>query len=138
MRQTIISDLPEPRSLHLDVDLGNEKTENGNAGDHNKTAPSIPPMFNKTDEMHASIVKPAGNMLRLRCQSVGNPRPNITWLKNNEEPKREVGPIKMSKWTLTVEDLVVKDGGNYTCVVCNYLGCINHTFKVDVIGKHNK
>ncbi|XP_057340805.1 fibroblast growth factor receptor homolog 1-like isoform X1 [Microplitis mediator] len=125
--------LPETRSLHLDTDLDNDKSENGNAGDHNHTAPASPPMFNKTDEMHNSIVKPAGNMLRLRCPSVGNPRPNITWLKNNEEPKRAVGPVIMSKWTLRVEDLVVTDGGNYTCIVCNILGCINHTFKVDVI-----
>lgn len=99
------------------------------------TAPESPPVFNKTDELHTSIVKPAGNMLRLRCPSVGNPRPNITWLKNNEEPKRGIGPIIMNKWTLRMEDLVVEDGGNYTCIVCNNLGCINHTFKVDIIGK---
>ncbi|KAK0096930.1 hypothetical protein PV326_003858 [Microctonus aethiopoides] len=125
--------LPETHSLHLETDLDNEKTDNDNINDHNQTSPLSPPMFNKTDELHSSIVKPAGNMLRLRCPSVGNPKLNITWLKNNEEPKRTVGPISMTKWTLRVEDLVVSDGGNYTCIVCNILGCINHTFKVDVI-----
>ncbi|XP_034948257.1 fibroblast growth factor receptor homolog 1 isoform X2 [Chelonus insularis] len=123
----------EARSLQLETDFDNDKSETGNAGDHNDTVPASPPSFNKTDEMHSSVVKPAGNVLRLRCPSIGNPRPNITWLKDNEEPKRAVGPIIMNKWMLRVEDLVVSDGGNYTCIVCNILGCINHTFKVDII-----
>ncbi|XP_011300094.1 fibroblast growth factor receptor homolog 1 isoform X2 [Fopius arisanus] len=125
--------LPETRSLHLETDLDNDKSETENAGDHNATVPESPPTFNKSDELHQSVVKPAGNMLKLRCSSVGNPRPNITWLKNHEEPSRSVGPIFTSKWTLRIEDLVVDDGGNYTCIVCNHLGCINHTFKVDII-----
>ncbi|XP_047365470.1 fibroblast growth factor receptor homolog 1-like isoform X3 [Vespa velutina] len=130
--------LPETRSLHLDseksdVELDNDKGENEMAGEHNKTLPDRPPSFNKSDEMHGSIVKPAGNMLRLKCPSVGNPRPNITWLKNNEEPKRSLGTMIKTKWTLRLEDLVPDDSGNYTCIVCNHLGCINHTFKVDII-----
>lgn len=134
------ADLPETRSLRLendkvDVEQDNEKTENDTAGEHNNTAPDSPPLFNKNDEMHVSVVKPAGNMLRLRCPSVGNPHPNITWTKNNEEPKRELGTLIRSKWTLRLEDVVPKDSGNYTCIVCNYLGCINHTFKVDIIGE---
>lgn len=127
--------MPETRSLHLESDLDNDKIENGNAGDHNQTLPPSPPVFNRIDELHPLTVKPAGNMLRLRCPSVGNPRPNITWLKNGEEPQRTVGPIIMTKWTLRVEDLVVTDGGNYACIVCNIHGCINHTFKVEVIGE---
>lgn len=130
--------LPETRSLHLDseksdTELENEKGENEMAGEHNKTLPDKAPSFNKSDEMHSLIVKPAGNMLRLKCPSVGNPRPNITWEKNNEEPRRSLGTMIKTKWTLRLEDLVPDDSGNYTCIVCNYLGCINHTFKVDII-----
>ncbi|KAK2575290.1 hypothetical protein KPH14_008141 [Odynerus spinipes] len=130
--------LPETRSLHLeseklDAELENERGENEMAGEHNKTLPDRPPSFNKSDEMHSLIVKPAGNMLRLKCPSVGNPRPNITWLKNNDEPRRSLGTMIKTKWTLRLEDLVPDDSGNYTCIVCNYLGCINHTFKVDII-----
>lgn len=127
--------MPETRSLHLDSDGDNEKGGNENAGEHNNTLPESPPVFNKTDDMHGSVVKPAGNMVRLRCPAVGNPRPNITWLKNNEEPKRILGSVIRNKWTLRLEDIVIQDSGNYTCIVCNYLGCINHTFKVDVIGE---
>ncbi|XP_014481673.1 PREDICTED: fibroblast growth factor receptor homolog 1-like isoform X2 [Dinoponera quadriceps] len=130
--------LPETRSLRLendkmDAELDNERGENDTASEQNNTAPESPPAFNKSDEMHPAVVKPAGNMLRLRCPSVGNPRPNITWLKNNEEPRRLLGSAIKTKWTLRLEDLVPKDSGNYTCIVCNYLGCINHTFKVDII-----
>lgn len=130
--------LPETRALHLDsdkaeADLDSEKGENETAGEHNKTAPESPPAFNKSDEMHGSIVKPAGNMVRLRCPSTGNPRPNITWLKNNEEPKRTLGTAIRTKWTFRLEDLVPEDSGNYTCIVCNHLGCINHTFKVHIV-----
>ncbi|XP_043790559.1 fibroblast growth factor receptor homolog 1-like isoform X2 [Apis laboriosa] len=130
--------LPETRSLHLDsenveVDLDNEKCENETAGEHNNTAPERAPSFNKSVEMPNVVVKPAGNMLRLRCPSFGNPRPNITWYKNNEEPKRTLGTVVMSKWTFRLEDLVPEDSGNYTCVVCNYLGCINRTSKVEIV-----
>ncbi|CAK9808362.1 Fibroblast growth factor receptor homolog 1 [Anthophora quadrimaculata] len=130
--------LPETRSLHLDsenveADLDNEKNENETAGEHNNTAPVRPPSFNKSVEMPHVVVKPAGNMLRLRCPSFGNPRPNITWYKNNEMPKRMLGTVVMSKWTFRLEDLVPEDSGNYTCVVCNYLGCINRTSKVEIV-----
>lgn len=140
MKLHLISDLPETRSLHLDsenveVDLDNEKCENETAGEHNNTAPERAPSFNKSVEMPNVVVKPAGNMLRLRCPSFGNPRPNITWYKNNEEPKRTLGTVVVSKWTFRLEDLVPEDSGNYTCVVCNYLGCINRTSKVEIVGK---
>ena len=133
----MFSDVPEGYS-ESDFDnekLDNERDGNNSPGEHNKTLPETPPMFNKTDDMHGTEVKPAGSMLRLKCPAVGNPGPNITWYKNNEEPKRTLGTVIRNKWTLRLEDLVIQDGGNYTCVVCNYLGCINHTFKVEVIGK---
>lgn len=34
-----------------------------------------------------------------------------------------------------LEELLTQDSGNYTCTVCNSLGCIEHTTKVDVIGE---
>ncbi|XP_024886581.1 fibroblast growth factor receptor homolog 1-like isoform X1 [Temnothorax curvispinosus] len=135
--ETETRNLPETRSLHmdtekLDADL-DEKSEQDAEDEHNQKVPESPPSFNKTDEMHLTVVKPAGSTMRLRCPSVGNPKPNITWLKNNEEPRRDLGVVIRTKWTLRLEDLVTKDSGNYTCIVCNYLGCINYTFKVDII-----
>ncbi|XP_044003439.1 fibroblast growth factor receptor homolog 1-like isoform X1 [Aphidius gifuensis] len=129
--------LPETRSLRLDSDVDNEKSDNDksdtSAGDFNKTAPEQLPSFSKPNDLHNSVVRPAGNMLKLRCGANGNPVPNITWLKNDEEPKRTVGSITINKWQLRIEDLIMTDSGSYNCRVCNYLGCIDHTFNVEVI-----
>lgn len=87
------------------------------------------------DELKRNEVRPAGSTIKLRCPASGNPTPNITWLKNNQEPKRTLGAIVKNKWTLKLEDVVLTDKGNYTCIVCNYLSCVHHTIKVDVIGE---
>ncbi|XP_065204985.1 fibroblast growth factor receptor 1-like isoform X2 [Planococcus citri] len=59
-------------------------------------------------------------------QAYGNPTPNITWYKNNIR-------LNESKSRWTVYSLKFdQDQGNYTCVVCNGLGCIKHTFRVSI------
>ncbi|XP_076295866.1 fibroblast growth factor receptor homolog 1 isoform X3 [Lasioglossum baleicum] len=126
--------VPETRSLHHDSDTVDSDLENENAGEHNNTVPKRAPSFNnKSIDMGPVIAKPAGNMLRLRCPSFGNPVPNITWYKNNDIPKRTLGVFTITKWTIKLEDLVPEDSGNYTCVVCNILGCINRTWKVEIV-----
>lgn len=106
----------------------NERDENDDFGEHNETAPESEPVFNKNEEIHGLVVKSAGSMLKLKCPAGGNPRPNITWTKNNEELSR-------NRWSLKFEHLALEDTGNYTCRVCNHLRCISHTFKVDVVGE---
>jgi len=64
----------------------------------------------------------------------GNPEPNITWTKDGAAPYRLLGNVRYGRWSLILEDLVVSDSGNYSCIVCNLCGCINFTFKVDIIG----
>lgn len=93
-----------------------------------------PPSF-IMKSMQQIIVKPAGNMAQLKCRAGGNPTPNITWLKDGKSPKRFLGEFKQNHWSLTLEDLVPEDKGNYTCIVCNEAGCINYTYKLDVVGK---
>ncbi|XP_046749782.1 fibroblast growth factor receptor homolog 1-like isoform X1 [Diprion similis] len=125
--------MPVSLSLHMDADPDSDKAEESEVGVHNTTAELSPPYFPKIDAMHKVIAKPAGNTLRLRCPGSGNPMPNITWLKNNQEPTRSLGIVKIRGWTLNIEDVVPEDGGNYTCILCNSLGCTNYTFKVDII-----
>ncbi|XP_012261090.2 fibroblast growth factor receptor homolog 1-like isoform X2 [Athalia rosae] len=129
--------LPVSLSLHLDTDQDNDKVDETEVGLHNKTAALSPPHFTKPDQNYKVVAKPAGSTLKLKCPSEGNPAPNITWYKNNDVPKRTLGIVKMKGWLLIIEDLVLQDGGNYTCVVCNTQGCINHTSKVDVIERLN-
>ncbi|KAG5891988.1 hypothetical protein JTB14_007736 [Gonioctena quinquepunctata] len=97
-----------------------------------------PPHFLK--KMQKLVVKPAGNMFRLNCKAGGYPTPNITWYsKNRTPPTRSMGEIKTNHWSLTLEESTLEDEGNYTCVVCNIVGCINFTFEVDVVERyHNK
>ena len=38
-------------------------------------------------------------------------------------------------WTIIMESVVPSDKGNYTCVVENQHGSINHTYQLDVVGK---
>lgn len=64
--------------------------------------------------------------------------PNITWTKDGEPIRRSMGEVKVRQWAIILEDLVTKDSGYYTCVVCNEYGCINFTTKLDVKGKSYK
>ncbi|XP_049864650.1 fibroblast growth factor receptor 3-like isoform X1 [Schistocerca gregaria] len=105
-------------------------------GSVNATGDLKPPTFVKPNTMHPVIMKPAGNTLRLKCQADGNPSPNITWYKNGVIPERHLGVISYRRWSMNLEDLTTFDSGNYSCVVCNELECINHTFKVDVIERY--
>lgn len=38
-------------------------------------------------------------------------------------------------WTLIMESVVPSDEGNYTCVVENEYGSLQHTYVLDVVGK---
>lgn len=93
------------------------------------------PFFIHPKKMLKTNVKPAGNTLSLRCKAGGYPTPNITWYKNGKIPNRPLGEIRYNPWSLTLEDLVTTDSGEYRCDVCNFLGCINFTFSVEVVGK---
>ncbi|XP_023311207.1 fibroblast growth factor receptor homolog 1-like [Anoplophora glabripennis] len=84
-------------------------------------------------KMYQSKLTPSGNRLKLTCRARGFPQPNVVWYKDNQSPpKREMGDIKINDWILTFNDSRVEDSGNYTCLVCNVVGCINFTFTVDV------
>lgn len=127
-------------------DTDNNDHDDGSHGDA-KTSASLPPTGylnpNVSEEaprftkrLIPTLVKPAGNMVRMKCLASGNPVPNITWYKNDKTPvERNLGSIKTSRWQIMLEDLVTTDSGNYTCVVCNIKGCINFTYKLEVIGK---
>ena len=44
--------------------------------------------------------------------------------------------LNTSIWYLKLKDLVPKDAGQYTCIVSNGYGSINHTYTVRVLGKN--
>ncbi|XP_034235544.1 fibroblast growth factor receptor homolog 1-like isoform X2 [Thrips palmi] len=95
--------------------------------------PASPPQFTKADAMAPYDAKPAGNMWRLKCPAFGNPCPNVTWTKDGAPIQRQWGAVRVGNWSIVLEELVTEDSGNYTCTVCNALGCVEHSTKLDVI-----
>ncbi|XP_006879953.1 PREDICTED: fibroblast growth factor receptor 2 isoform X1 [Elephantulus edwardii] len=105
-------------------------TENNN----NKRAP----YWTNTEKMEKRLhAVPAANTVKFRCPAGGNPTPTMRWLKNGKEFKQEhrIGGYKVRNqhWSLIMESVVPSDKGNYTCVVENVYGSINHTYHLDVV-----
>ncbi|KAB0396095.1 hypothetical protein E2I00_003681 [Balaenoptera physalus] len=86
----------------------------------------------KPNRMPAKTVK-------FKCPSSGTPNPTLRWLKNGKEfkPDHRIGGYKVryATWSIIMDSVVPSDKGNYTCVVENEYGSINHTYQLDVVGK---
>ncbi|KAG7270991.1 hypothetical protein CRUP_014590, partial [Coryphaenoides rupestris] len=82
---------------------------------------------------------PANSMARFRCRASGNPRPSLHWYRAGKELDQDQSSGRFQvieeTWSLIVESVVPSDGGNYTCVVKNLYGSLNHTYVLDVVGK---
>ncbi|XP_030580741.1 fibroblast growth factor receptor 1-A-like [Archocentrus centrarchus] len=79
----------------------------------------------------------ASHTVKLRCKARGNPLPSIHWYKNGKRlsmDQRKGGfKIRDHMWTLIMESVVPSDKGNYTCVVENEHGRLQHTYQLDVL-----
>ncbi|XP_048194067.1 fibroblast growth factor receptor 2 isoform X8 [Perognathus longimembris pacificus] len=96
------------------------------------------PYWTHTDKMEKRLhAVPAANTVKFRCAAGGSPTPTLRWLKNGKEFKQEhrIGGYKVrtQHWSLIMESVVPSDKGNYTCVVENEYGSINHTYHLDVV-----
>ncbi|XP_032169934.1 fibroblast growth factor receptor 2 isoform X6 [Mustela erminea] len=96
------------------------------------------PYWTNTEKMEKRLhAVPAANTVKFRCPAGGNPTPAMRWLKNGKEFKQEhrIGGYKVRNqhWSLIMESVVPSDKGNYTCVVENEYGSINHTYHLDVV-----
>lgn len=79
------------------------------------------------------VVQPAGSTLVLPCIVKSNPPANITWLKNDQPPTRLLGKkITYRKHKLSMNDVMVSDAGNYTCIAVNSLGNVSYTYTVEI------
>uniref|UniRef100_A0A8C3KSX8 receptor protein-tyrosine kinase n=1 Tax=Calidris pygmaea TaxID=425635 RepID=A0A8C3KSX8_9CHAR len=65
-----------------------------------------------------------GETIEVSCAANGIPPPNIMWFKNNETLFEDSGIVlKDGNKTLTIRRVRKEDGGLYTCLACNVLGC---------------
>ncbi|XP_026211799.1 fibroblast growth factor receptor 2 isoform X5 [Anabas testudineus] len=100
--------------------------------------PEGAPFWTSSAKMEKKLhAVPAANTVKFRCAAGGNPRPTLRWLKNSRPFRQEdrMGGYKVRSqhWTLIMESVVPSDKGNYTCLVENEFGSINHTYTLDVV-----
>ncbi|NP_001037558.1 fibroblast growth factor receptor precursor [Bombyx mori] len=123
------------RTMKLkEIDPKDEDPDDKSEKDHpvyghvDETKKKYPPKFKHPSKMYTMEMKPAGSSVRFKCPAEGNPTPNITWYKNKSNPiQRTYFQPSYAKWAINLDELTKADNGNYTCVVCNELGCIEHT-----------
>ncbi|CAL1546048.1 unnamed protein product [Lymnaea stagnalis] len=88
------------------------------------------PYFEDLEQMKKSMTleKPVRSRIRLSCKADGNPKPEISWLKNAQPfPQKHYHPV------LKISDVTIAESGAYTCVAKNRLGQVNFTYNVQVI-----
>uniref|UniRef100_A0A4X2LQD5 Fibroblast growth factor receptor n=1 Tax=Vombatus ursinus TaxID=29139 RepID=A0A4X2LQD5_VOMUR len=125
---------PEDAIASGDDEDDNEGSEDFINDNNNMRAP----YWTHTEKMEKRLhAVPAANTVKFRCPAGGNPVPSMRWLKNGKEFKQEhrIGGYKVRNqhWSLIMESVVPSDKGNYTCVVENEYGSINHTYHLDVV-----
>ncbi|CAJ0962824.1 unnamed protein product [Ranitomeya imitator] len=98
----------------------------------------VGPFWANPEKMEKKLhAVPAAKTIRFRCPAGGTPMPTLRWLKNGKEfkPDHRIGGYKVrsQSWSLIMDSVVPSDKGNYTCIVENKYGSINHTYQLDVV-----
>ncbi|XP_048474463.1 fibroblast growth factor receptor 1-like [Rhincodon typus] len=96
------------------------------------------PYWSQPEKMEKRLhAVPAMKTVKFRCPAGGNPLPTLHWLKNGKDFKQDhrIGGFKIRSqhWSLIMEGVVPSDKANYTCLVTNKYGSINHTYQLDVV-----
>lgn len=80
-----------------------------------------------------------GETIEVSCAVNGIPPPSIMWFKNNETLVEDSGIVlKDGNKTLTIRRVRKEDGGLYTCLACNVLGCSKAVAFFSVEGAEEK
>ncbi|CAL1527375.1 unnamed protein product [Lymnaea stagnalis] len=114
---------------HLKVETSTKYLDGRNNADKEKLGWS--------DKMNFIKLKigQATSFIALECHAKGKPEPTLRWLRNGESflENKTGGRFTLSKFRLTIADLVLNDAGNYTCIVANPHGQLNWTYTLEVV-----
>ncbi|XP_037685134.1 fibroblast growth factor receptor-like 1 isoform X3 [Choloepus didactylus] len=69
------------------------------------------PRFTQPSKMRRRVIaRPVGSSVRLKCVASGHPRPDITWMKDDQAlVQPEAGESRKKKWTLSLKNLRPED-----------------------------
>ncbi|XP_036384171.1 fibroblast growth factor receptor 1b [Megalops cyprinoides] len=128
---------PDTLASSEDEDDDESSSEENKTPGNQKLAP-MAPVWASPEKMEKKLhAVPASKTVKFRCQANGNPTPTLRWYKDGTEFRRDqrIGGFKVREhmWTIIMESVVPSDRGNYTCVVENKYGSINHTYQLDVV-----
>ncbi|NXF75301.1 FGFR1 factor, partial [Sclerurus mexicanus] len=125
--------LPSAEDDDDEDDSSSEEKE----ADNTKPNQAIAPYWTYPEKMEKKLhAVPAAKTVKFKCPSSGTPNPTLRWLKNGKEfkPDHRIGGYKvLGGWVGGNGLLVPSDKGNYTCIVENKYGSINHTYQLDVV-----
>ncbi|NXI80257.1 FGFR1 factor, partial [Rhipidura dahli] len=135
-----ISDaLPSAEDDDDEDDSSSEEKE----ADNTKPNQAIAPYWTYPEKMEKKLhAVPAAKTVKFKCPSSGTPNPTLRWLKNGKEfkPDHRIGGYKVQgalgeqpPALIIMDSVVPSDKGNYTCIVENKYGSINHTYQLDVV-----
>ncbi|XP_060107667.1 fibroblast growth factor receptor 1 isoform X2 [Heteronotia binoei] len=126
--------LPSAEDDEDDDDSSSEEKE----ADSSRLNQAIAPYWTYPEKMEKKLhAVPAAKTVKFKCPSSGTPTPTLRWLKNGKEfkPDHRIGGYKVrhATWSIIMDSVVPSDKGNYTCIVENKYGTINHTYQLDVV-----
>uniref|UniRef100_A0A3Q1BFD2 Ig-like domain-containing protein n=1 Tax=Amphiprion ocellaris TaxID=80972 RepID=A0A3Q1BFD2_AMPOC len=93
-----------------------------------------PPVFVK--RLEVTTVWKQGSAARLQCSVKGSPELHTAWFFNNSELSaggRYAISLKNGVATLEIQEVMLSDGGSYTCEVLNESGCESCSIKVTLV-----
>lgn len=94
------------------------------------------PVFLRPERMQEIVFKSVGAAVKLKCPATGHPMPEVRWTKDGAPLEDAVpGVIRSGRWAIGLERVDLTDSGNYSCYVCNSVGCANFTYTLIVTRK---
>lgn len=81
------------------------------------------------------VVVKVGDPVTLSCLAKGDPKPLITWIKDDIRVTNDNRFVLKSSGELTIRDIGKNDEGNYHCVARNNVGSDTKNVRVAVRGK---